>query len=125
MARGSQGDPRRKTKGGRYTPPRRNTTPDQPVRVQVPVHTGLTTTKQPPPAISHSRGLPPIEQLPQDDQTLLRALSIKIGKAGSTTPEGQNAKEEAFHEAVSELHDYILALRAKLDRGLREPHPSE
>ena len=125
MGRGEEGDLRRRRKGGRYTPPSRNRTPDQPVRVQVAAHPASTADKQPITASTKSTEIPPIEQLPLDDQVLLSGLIGKIRGAESTTDDGHSPKETAFHEAVSSLNEYILDLRAKLDRGFREPRPSE
>ena len=125
MSGGRAGDPRRRKKGGRYTPPTRNITPDQPVRIQVAVDKALTANNRPPTAASKSRDIPPIEQLPPDDQAFLRGLSARVRSGESSTLEGQNPKENAFHEAVSELYECILALRAKLDVGLREPDHSD
>lgn len=126
MSRGKEGDPRRGKKGGRYTPPARNRTPDQPVPIRVAVGPALTVNNQALTATSNSRDIPPREQLPQEDQAFLREVSATFGTIESTTtPEGQNPKENGFHAAVSEVNDYILALRAKLDGGLKEPDHSD
>lgn len=95
------------------------------MRVQVAPDATLTANKQPLSATSHSRGIPPIDQLPGDDQTLLRELSARVRRGESSTLESQNPKEDAFHEAVSELYNHIIALRANLDVGFKEPDPSD
>jgi len=76
-------------------------------------------------ANGYSRDIPPIEQLPPEDQTFLTGLSTRIRGLEATTAEGPTPKENAFHEAVSEVYNYILALRAKLDVGYREPDHSD
>ena len=82
--------------------------------------TAATAAKQPLPAASHShsQGIPPRGRLPQEDQSLLQELSARIRAA-------EDPKEDVFHEAVEELHEYILGLRARLDAGFTEPDPSD
>ena len=63
--------------------------------------------------------------MPQDDQAYLRELIAKVNRGISPAPEGQGPKEYAFHEAVAELNDHIIALRSTIDVGFREPGPAE
>lgn len=125
MGRGTKGDPKRKKQGGRYTPPARAATPDRPVRTQPAADMAPTAPRQAAHASHNSSDIPPLERLPQADQAFLRALSARVRRVESTTAEGPSPKEDAFLEAVSEVNDHILALRAQLDAGFQEPDPSD
>lgn len=98
------------------------------MHIRVVLDTARASVKQPHTEASRSSDVSPIEELPRlppDDQALLRMLSERVREGEFFTPEGQDPKENAFHEAVSELNDYILALRAKLDVGFKEPDHSD